>query len=185
MRKRDDQLRDNLLEVASHIMDNEGVEAINIRSIAKAAGVASGTVYNYFSNKEEIVLSLTEVYWEAIMIEIRTLNFTHSFCENIELIYRFLKEKIDTRAGMLMRSLSTTTLEISGQEKMGRMHSKLSEVLVLFLEKDEAIDKFVWSEQLSKEAFIAFVISNLILQFRNKAENITVLLEIIQRVIYK
>ena len=53
MRKKDDTLRSNLLNLARNIADEKGIDAINIRAIANKAGVATGTVYNYFSNKDE------------------------------------------------------------------------------------------------------------------------------------
>ena len=62
MRKKDDTLRSNLLNLARNIADEKGIDAINIRAIANKAGVATGTVYNYFSNKDEILLALTEEY---------------------------------------------------------------------------------------------------------------------------
>ncbi|MCI9311568.1 MAG: helix-turn-helix transcriptional regulator [Lawsonibacter sp.] len=49
MRKKNDALGGRLLEAARSIADADGIDAINIRSIAARAGVASGTVYNYFS----------------------------------------------------------------------------------------------------------------------------------------
>ena len=51
MRKKDDSLRGILLDSARTIADTEGIEAVNMRSIAQRAGVATGTVYNYFSSK--------------------------------------------------------------------------------------------------------------------------------------
>ena len=60
MRRKNDTLQEVLLNVARNIADTEGIERINIRVIAKEAGVATGTVYNYFSNKDEILLELTE-----------------------------------------------------------------------------------------------------------------------------
>ena len=48
MRRKDDTMRDTLLNSARDIADTEGIDAVNIRSIAKRAGIASGTVYNYF-----------------------------------------------------------------------------------------------------------------------------------------
>ena len=62
MRKKDDTLRDTLLALARKIADEDGLDAINIRFLAKKAGVATGTVYNYFTNKDEILLALTEEY---------------------------------------------------------------------------------------------------------------------------
>ena len=44
MRRKDDTMRDTLLNSARDIADTEGIDAVNIRSIAKRAGIASGTV---------------------------------------------------------------------------------------------------------------------------------------------
>ena len=63
VRKKDDTLRDTLLNLARSIANTEGIDAINIRTLAQRAGIATGTMYNYFSNKEEILLALTEEYW--------------------------------------------------------------------------------------------------------------------------
>ena len=69
MRKKNDMLRGTLLDIARRVADTQGIDAVNIRSIAQEAGVASGTVYNYFSSKDEILLALTEVYWQQALLE--------------------------------------------------------------------------------------------------------------------
>ncbi len=71
MRKKDDTLRDTLLALARKIADEDGLDAINIRFLAKKAGVATGTVYNYFTNKDEILLALTEEYWRQALLEVK------------------------------------------------------------------------------------------------------------------
>ena len=67
MRRKDDTLRDTLLNLARNIADTQGIDAVNIRAIAQRAGIATGTMYNYFSNKEEILLALTEEYWKQTL----------------------------------------------------------------------------------------------------------------------
>ena len=79
MRKKDDTLRGTLLDSARALADTEGIEAVNIRSLAKRAGVATGTVYNYFSDKNEILLALTEEYWKKTLPELETAVTGGSF----------------------------------------------------------------------------------------------------------
>ena len=90
MRRKDDTMRDTLLNSARDIADTEGIDAVNIRSIAKRAGIASGTVYNYFLSKDEILLALTEEYWKQTLIEMKTNITSDSFCGHLEEIYSFL-----------------------------------------------------------------------------------------------
>ena len=44
-----------LIEEAKRQIEEAGYGAVTIRSVAKACGVGIGTVYNYFSSKEELI----------------------------------------------------------------------------------------------------------------------------------
>ena len=84
MRKKDETLRDTLLSLARSIADTDGIDAVNIRTIAQRAGIATGTMYNYFSNKDEILLALTEEYWMQALVEMKTAITADSFCQQLE-----------------------------------------------------------------------------------------------------
>lgn len=50
--------RRRILEVARELFASQGFEATTTRDIAKAAGIATGTMFNYFGSKEAVVGSL-------------------------------------------------------------------------------------------------------------------------------
>jgi AcrR family transcriptional regulator len=50
--------RQRILEVARALFASQGFDATTTRDIAKAAGIATGTMFNYFSSKEAVVGSL-------------------------------------------------------------------------------------------------------------------------------
>jgi len=56
--KRDDTKYAAILEAAIQVMSESGYHHAQISRIAKAAGVADGTVYLYFKNKEDILISI-------------------------------------------------------------------------------------------------------------------------------
>ena len=60
--------RERILEVAKQLFASQGFHATTTREIARAAGLATGTMFNYFSSKEAIVGSLAS---EALA-EVRT-----------------------------------------------------------------------------------------------------------------
>ena len=182
MRRKDDTLRGVLLDYARDVADTEGIDAINIRFIAKKAGVATGTVYNYFSSKDEILLALTEEYWKQTLIEMRTAVTADSFCGQMEEIFAFLRERIDRSAGKLMGSLSN--VEIAGQERMASMQSALEMTLIQNMEQDVHIRGDVWDETFTKEQFARFIMMNLIMLLRTRATDIRFLTAIVQRTIY-
>lgn len=52
-------MHENLCEAAMRVITEYGVDNMTMDKIAEAAGVAKGTIYNYFKNKDEL-LSRTE-----------------------------------------------------------------------------------------------------------------------------
>lgn len=182
MRRKDDTLRDTLLDHARNVADTEGIGAINIRSIAQKAGVATGTVYNYFSNKDEILLALTEEYWRQTLLEMKSTITANSFCGQLEEIFSFLKERIDQSAGKLMGSLGN--VETAGQERMMTMQSHLETALIQCMEQDTHIRKGIWDETFTKQQFVRFLMMNMTMLLKTKAPNIHFLIKIVKRTIY-
>ena len=50
--------RERILEAARRLFAGGGYDATTTRDIARAAGIASGTLFNYFSSKEAVVAGL-------------------------------------------------------------------------------------------------------------------------------
>lgn len=56
--------RDAIIEAATELFTTEGYETTTIAEVAKRAGVAVGTVYLYFKNKQEILYAVKDD-WDA------------------------------------------------------------------------------------------------------------------------
>lgn len=61
-----------ILEAAVAVISENGFQKTTIRQIAQQAGIADGTIYNYFKNKEGILMGIVEMFTEA---EVRELHF--------------------------------------------------------------------------------------------------------------
>ncbi len=182
MRRKDDTLRSALLDCARSMADTEGIDGINIRSIAWKAGVATGTVYNYFSSKDEILLALTEEYWRQTLVEIRTAITADSFCGQLEEIFFLLRERISNSAGRLMGSLGN--VETAGQQRMASMQAALEKSLILRMDQDPRIRIDIWDETFTKEAFARFIMMNMTMLLRTRSSDIHFLIEIVRRTVY-
>lgn len=159
MKKKDDSLRQILLDTARLLADEEGIEKLNIRSIARRAGVASGTVYNYFSSKDEILLALTKEYWQQALLEMDTAITADSFCQSLSEMCSYLKKRMQQSAGALMNSLSS--VQHAGQESMASAQEDLKAILIRWMEQDADIPDRIWDENFTKERFAEFIRMNL------------------------
>ncbi len=61
--------RNQIIESAIAIIAQKGFQRTTIKDIAQHAGIADGTIYNYFANKEALLFSIMERLTEAEMRE--------------------------------------------------------------------------------------------------------------------
>lgn len=180
MRKKDDGLKEEIMRQARAIISKEGPEGINMRGIAAGAGIATGTLYNYFASKEEILLALTQDYWEKTLADLKCQIGGEGFICQLEELYVLLRKGLKT-AGMLMGSRKK--VEVTGRERMKSMQLVLGELVMELLEKDEAIctKEGVWSQSFTREGYAAFVTENIIFLLRSGQGDLSLFLEIVRR----
>jgi AcrR family transcriptional regulator len=64
--ERGQQRRDLILDTAADLLAQGGVEAINTNALAERANISVGSVYQYFSNKEAILMALGKRYIQQL-----------------------------------------------------------------------------------------------------------------------
>lgn len=182
MRKKDDTLQAALLAHARTLMNEQGAEAINIRALAKLSGVSVGTVYNYFASKEDILLALTEEYWQVTLREMEGAIPNGSFLAQMEAIYAYLRDRMNDSARTLMSSLGS--VETAGQQRMHAMQQVLRAAVIRRMSMDPAIPSGLWQNAFTQQAYADFVIMNLMMQLRADAPDIKFFLEIMNKTLY-
>ena len=65
-----ENLESRLLEEARKQVDAYGYSALTVRSVAKACGVGIGTVYNYFTSKDEMLATYMLADWKSCIAAI-------------------------------------------------------------------------------------------------------------------
>ena len=85
--------KEEILKAGRMIAQEKGLDAINMRSVATACNIALGTLYNYYSNKDELVLAVIESIWKDIF-HIKECKDDISFLDFVAL--RIVKKNILT-----------------------------------------------------------------------------------------
>src|SRR5262249_34043307 len=52
--------RNQILDAATRVFAEKGVHRATIKDIARAAGIADGTIYNYFANKDALLIGILD-----------------------------------------------------------------------------------------------------------------------------
>ena len=92
--------RDRILKAAIQVFAKNGFYATRVSEIAKAAGVADGTIYLYFKNKDDVLITIFEEGIERLLRILREVADSEDTFENrisriIELQLGLLEEQRD------------------------------------------------------------------------------------------
>lgn len=88
-------LRENILKESKRILKTESYDKLTVRRVAKACGVAVGTVYNYFPSKEMLTAGVMLDDWQRSLEQMRQVSAeASSSMEGLERIYAVLLEYI-------------------------------------------------------------------------------------------
>ena len=66
------RLRDELLDAALRLVDEEGFGALSLRAIARGAGISAPSVYLHFSNLDALVAAVVGQCFDELITEITT-----------------------------------------------------------------------------------------------------------------
>jgi AcrR family transcriptional regulator len=65
--------RNQILDAAAQLFARKGYKGATIREIAREAGVAEGTIYNYFDSKHDLLISLPQrISWPMVSSFVRS-----------------------------------------------------------------------------------------------------------------
>ena len=132
-----ENLREKILAEADRQMQEVGYSAMTIQSIAKACGVGVGTVYNYFSSKDEIVVSSVAEAWMECMETIQAVaKYATSYEAVIHCIYDQLYTFGTQRDYIFLDTMAGNSVDGAIYRYMRYLSSQLAEPLRKFCKND-------------------------------------------------
>ncbi|HEX2955339.1 MAG TPA: TetR/AcrR family transcriptional regulator [Chitinispirillaceae bacterium] len=134
MRKREGDKERDILSAAIEVFAERGFHDTRIHSIADRAGIATGTIYLYFGNKENILLRIFEVFWEQLYNRFESIN-------NSESLKSFEKYKalVDSLFDYFSRNPALALLYVNEQNYL--MHKKTEEFTSFYRKAMGLIEK--------------------------------------------
>ncbi|ELC8444136.1 TetR/AcrR family transcriptional regulator [Clostridium perfringens] len=147
--------REDLLTEGKKELLAKGYLNLNIRNITKKCNIGTGTFYNYFKNKEQLVLDILSTDWNNIL---DTSN------EIIEKNFSF-KEKLNIISNNINVFLKNYRLIFSEMANHTRKNHYVIEPMYKILEKiiDIHIENGEIHSPISSDKLAYFLLNNLIL----------------------
>lgn len=107
--------REHILEAAVQVFAEKGFHRAKVKDVAKAAGIADGTVYNYFASKDELLLGILKGLNESgerpkAFAEGSSLDFKAFFTVYLRHRLELLFENADVFQAVLPEVIADATL---------------------------------------------------------------------------
>jgi AcrR family transcriptional regulator len=120
-RPKDESLREGILEAAFHMFGERGFGATTIKDLARSLEISPGSIYTYFTGKEDLFRCTVEEGWQRFLVEIRRKviapkQLKERFDGILDYCFESLKEALPLLRGMLFDSRQRQLLQRNLQQ---------------------------------------------------------------------
>lgn len=179
--------REAILSRGKEIVLEVGLQGLNIRDVAKRCGVSIGSIYNYFPTKSDLMIATIESVWKDILHGYKVCEEQHNFAENIRRLFLTIKKGSENYPSFfsmhVMNGVAVDKEKCRGH--MDKYFNHMKKGLLATLNEDQGIREDAFSQTFTKEDFIEFIFSSLIMLLINEADSCDFLIEMIRRTIYR
>lgn len=156
--------REQLLAAAKEIAAQDGIAAVNIRAVAARCGISIGSIYNYFSTKAELVVTVIEDFWLSAAEDMRMAGNRGDFLSCFEAVFRRLQNYLSDFEENWLEQISLLSAK---ERQMGRRREvdyfgSLRAMFIRALKQDGGIPQSVWASDFTPEQMAEFALENLI-----------------------
>ncbi len=123
LQNRSVRLTMDLIEGGFKVLDQFGLEKFSTNKVAEVTGVSIGSIYQYFSNKEELLLRMIEVTTTDILVEVTQKMNSLEFENPQDFVNVFV---FDVYSLFMKRKSIGHMLFLSGRNEIGLLLIKKS-----------------------------------------------------------
>ena len=170
-----------LIEAGIEILKTQGIEAVNMRSIARFSNVSLGSIYNYYKDKDELLLAIVKSIWLNITLDMNIE--TESFQKAVSSLFDSI-EKGNRIYPDFIKILFTSFTDISLPRKtMEEIIENIKQSLLTVLAEDKNV-RHIFNSDFKEVDFVNFIFENMMtLLLRNEGKDY--LLKIIEKLLYE
>lgn len=178
--------KETIMKVCRDIVASKGLTAVSMRSVADKSQIALGTLYNYYDNKDELLLATVEDIWKDIFHMDSGCSAEQSFPKYIEYIFECVQKGAEHYPDFF--TAHSISIANSKKEKakstMGNCFKHMKESMFEVLQADSNVSMDAFSLSFEQSKFIDFVLDNLLMLLVQGEKSCGMLIEIIKRTIY-
>ena len=106
--------RDAIFEAAAQILEREGEQAFNTNRLAERAGVSVGTIYQYFPNKEAILIAMSRAEQARLEDDTRGISGRDVLRQSIRRLIWVMADRPQTRRAIVKAAIASEAARTLG-----------------------------------------------------------------------
>ncbi|MEG1060224.1 MAG: TetR/AcrR family transcriptional regulator [Oscillospiraceae bacterium] len=180
--------REKLLEATAALLLESNNADVNMRDIARVCGVSIGSVYNYFPNKEELIIAVIEDMWGRIFHpELCRLELNTGFTSTVSAMYSriYASQKEYRNLFEAHRTLISNSGKNHGRIVMEQYLAHIKAALLKSLLSDARVNSAVWTETFSPQMLVDFTFSNLLSLLSEAESSCDYLVLVLDKLLYR
>lgn len=177
--------KEEILKASRQLIQQQGWQAISIRSVAAACGVSVGSIYNYFDSKTELLTAVVESVWHEIFHTGDKMEF-HDTLACISWLYQRIEYGCKQYPGFFtLHSLHFLQEDKSdGKRRMQKTWQHIANSLCAVIKQDSRIRRDAFHQEFTAEKFSDMLFSLLLSAIFRQDYHPDTVLEMVRRVLY-
>ena len=174
-----------IMQVCRRIAAQEGLSALSMRTVARACGVALGTLYNYYADKDALLIATVESIWQEIFHTDAGSLTARPFPEQVASLFECVRRGTQRYPGFL----GAHSMVIAGARRgearraMEACFAHMKAGLLAGLAADPAVNPAAFSDAFTQSDLVDFALDHLLLLLMKGEEDCAPLTEMLRRAI--
>ncbi|QSX07404.1 TetR/AcrR family transcriptional regulator [Sedimentibacter sp. zth1] len=178
--------KEAIITVCRVLAAENGLQSLNMRTVAKKCNVSVGSVYNYFPSKADLIVATIQDVWQHIFHMDKICKKVASFPDYVSWIFESVQSGVAEYPNFFTaHSISFASTEKGkARQVMEGYFIHMKTGLLKALQSDAKVTPSAFSKNFTESDFVDFVFSNLLSLLMKQESSCAMLTEIIKRTIY-
>ena len=178
--------KEAILATCRELVHTLGWAAVNIRSVAQACQISTGSIYNYFNSKPDLIAAAVESVWQDIFHDANWPEVFGSFTDCVQWVFRQMEQGEKKYPGVFtLHSIWFVEEEkSSARRRMAESWQHIQSGLLLALQQDQRVRPEAFDAAFTQEKFVEIVFSLIMAALLQHDYNCDGVLGMIDRVLY-
>ncbi len=179
--------KEEILRHCRSIIQRQGLEALNMRTVAEECGTALGSLYYHFPSKNALVIATIESVWSELFCLDDSVQESSSFAEYVRNCYGRLYKGIQKYPNFFtIHSVSVSEDGRSeAKETMNRYMDRILNSFREVLTNDRAVRTDAFDATFTMDSFLRYVLESMTALLMRGHGDCDVLVEMIRRSLYE